>query len=129
MVYTSSIIDLINKSQPVIEWVETIPGKEDDLLEFKIGSFLYLTFYHEQDCCETVYLVDDADVIKQLKEIKNEKLLKLEEKVVTKETEEADSMTSTFYTLTTDKRVVDFRFEGISNGYYSEHVDLRIGGY
>jgi len=59
-----------------------------------------LHLQHEQDCCESVELIDDG----------MDKF--------------ADSFTWTLYTITTTKGDVTLRWCGESNGYYGEGVDV-----
>lgn len=80
--------------------------------------------YHDQDCCECVYV---DDIIGNL-EI-GSKILDFIEKTnsdIEKEEECRDeSFTWTFYTIETDKGYCDIKWYGSSNGYYSERVDFE----
>ncbi len=98
--------------------ISDIKGLEQDSEEVLFitdkGSF---RFYHNQDCCETVYL-EDFNVMGTLKDSTIQEL-------VTKTSDNSkpkydESATHTFYTLRTDKGYLDLRFNGESNGYYSE---------
>lgn len=98
----------------------------DDELIFTgpCGTF---TFYHSQDCCETVEI---SDIVGDLQDLVNEEILMAEE--VSGETPadhkfeyEPESYTWTFYKFATKKGYVDVRWLGESNGYYSESVDLK----
>ena len=85
---------------------------------FEDGSKLEM--YHEQDCCESVYLLDfDNDV----SVLKFAKLLSIEEAVEDGNSRDGSS-TWTFYKLTTDKGRMTMRWYGESNGYYSENVTV-----
>ena len=85
---------------------------------FEDGSKLEM--YHEQDCCESVYLLDfDNDV----SVLKFAKLLSIEEAVEDGNSRDGSS-TWTFYKLTTDKGRITMRWYGESNGYYSEDVTV-----
>lgn len=81
--------------------------------------------WHEQDCCESVYLYDGAD---DIQDILDHPIL-LAEEVTSREnppeTEFVDSFTWTFYKLATVKGNVTLRWLGESNGYYSEAVDFE----
>lgn len=104
--------------------------------------------YHEQDCCEYVYIDDVNGDINDLlntpiliaEEVNSEEFqknfeesFKLEEGkedyrwnyINEKGDYEPDSCTWTFYKLATIKGYVDIRWYGESNGYYSESVDFR----
>ena len=85
--------------------------------------------YHEQDCCEGVYL---EDIVGDLNTLLNTPILMAyvasNHKEVTEANQEInyyhDSSTWTFYHLATIKGYVTLRWIGESNGYYSETVDF-----
>lgn len=84
-------------------------------------------FYHEQDCCEYVYIEQiDGDI----SDLCNSKIIKAE--CVTEQSENTDedsyddrSLTWSFYKFATIHGEVTVRWKGESNGYYSESVDFR----
>ena len=77
-------------------------------------------FYHEQSCCESVWLTQ-VDGISD--KIIGSRIVIAE--VVTDEKDtEYGHITWSFYKIGTSKGMIDFRFQGESNGYYSESVDL-----
>ena len=83
-------------------------------------------FYHEQDCCESVWLtqVDGiSDKIIGSRIVIAEAVTKTDESGIV-DTDEYDSITWSFYKIGTNKGMIDFRFQDESNGYYSETVDL-----
>ena len=77
-------------------------------------------FYHEQSCCEDVWLTQ-VDGISD--KIIGSRIVIAEEVLDEKDTEYGH-ITWSFYKIGTNKGVIDFRFQGESNGYYSETVDL-----
>ncbi len=83
-------------------------------------------FFHQQDCCESVYI---NDIVGDLSDLVGEPLLIAEE--VSGEIpadfneREHESVTWTFYKFATRRGYVDVRWMGESNGYYSESVDLE----
>lgn len=102
----------------------------DDLLIFICEGRKY-KFYHEQDCCESVYI---ADICGDLKSLLGEPLLVAEEicyennempvDVKKEEEENIDvSFTWTFYRFANRRSEVVVRWVGQSNGYYSESVE------
>ena len=103
--------------------IKSITGLESDspkiVIEFEDGNTI--TQYHEQDCCESVSIAQVDGVVSR--HIGSDAYY-LEEKVVNQEAE-YESCTATFYTLKTSKGYLDWRWDGISNGYYSESVDFK----
>ena len=85
------------------------------------GKDIYV-MHHHQDCCETVFL---ADICGSFTDIVGHVILKAEE-VVDKEDAEWGSLTYTFYNITTFYGTVVLRWNGQSNGYYSERVDFEF---
>lgn len=111
-------------------------GKVDGLLGHKVINYkideesmmleredgLIIMFYHMQDCCECV-TIDDVDG--NLNDLLG---TYIEAEEVTREGGNDDLCESelwTFYKFGTDKGYVSIRWLGISNGYYSESVDIR----
>ena len=86
----------------------------------------YVRFYHQQDCCESVYI---ESIVGDLEDLVGEPLLMAEE-VSNYEAEPAhdgeESYTWTFYKFATRKGYVDVRWYGSSNGYYSESVSVEV---
>jgi hypothetical protein len=86
------------------------------------------TFYHEQDCCENVYI---ADTVGDPMSLKGWKLLSVDMDAEN-ESDGWDgfrfdqiSRTVTMVKFVTDENTVSVRWIGESNGYYSESVDLK----
>lgn len=79
------------------------------------------TTYHSQDCCESVWFEDSDNAPDSLE---GETIVKA---YVNSESNPnaSESGTYTFYTLVSRNVSVTFRFNGESNGYYSESVDFR----
>jgi hypothetical protein len=92
---------------------------------FKSTDGFTFKFYHEQDCCESVYL---EDITGNLNDLLNTPILLAEERHNHDNPPEeyTESHTWTFYEFRTIKASVTLRWLGESNGYYSESVDLMI---
>jgi len=95
-----------------------VENRGDRELIFWRADNSYVIFYHEQDCCETVEIVE---VIGNLEDLIDTPILVSEERSSKEETN-YDSQTWTFYEFRTIKGSVTVRWLGESNGYYSESV-------
>jgi len=86
--------------------------------------------YHEQDCCESVYVEDiegDFDNLLHSPLLMAEEVSSYDNISAFADgplNEYDDSYTWTFYKLATAKGYVTIRWYGVSNGYYSESVDF-----
>lgn len=114
--------DLIGKTFDVVRQI----GEDEIRFERMDGHDFRL--YHNQDCCESVYI---ESITGDLADLVGSPILVAEE--ATSDTRPADlpapqyedeSQTWTFYKLATIKGYVDIRWHGSSNGYYSESVDF-----
>lgn len=81
--------------------------------------------YHEQNCCESVYV---EDVVGDMDFLVGSPIRMADEVSNAPDpgplSEYAESYTWTFYKFATLKGYVDIRFYGTSNGYYSESVSF-----
>lgn len=109
---------------------KTLTGiKENkDQIEFITDTEDKYLMYHEQDCCESVYI---EDICGDLNDLLNSEILEAEDISGTmeipyskKEYDPYESVTWTFYKIGTRKGSVTIRWCGSSNGYYSESVDF-----
>lgn len=80
------------------------------------------TFYHEQDCCENVYI---ADTVGDPMSLKGWRLLLVDMDAEMESDFSFESRTVTTVRFVTDENTVSVRWIGESNGYYSERVDLK----
>lgn len=109
--------------------VKVEQSDERIIMTFSDGSVA--TWYHSQDCCETV-VVDD--VVGDWSDLYGHPLLVAEERETDDHHAPAppelprgdDSNTWTFYTFRSIGGSVDVRWHGSSNGYYSESVDFFL---
>ncbi len=106
----------------------------DELLFVDMDGTLF-TFYHENECCESVSI---DDIEGDLDFLVNSPIL-LAERVSSTETDDLppapneygysdDSYTWTFFKFATIKGTVVVKWYGSSNGYYSEDVSFKIMG-
>lgn len=92
---------------------------DEDYFQILTDDCVYI-FYHEYNCCESVWLTQ-VDGISD--KIIGSRIVIAE--VVTDEKDtEYGHITWSFYKIGTNKGMIDFRWQGESNGYYSESVDL-----
>lgn len=98
----------------------------DDEIYFHTNDGQILKMYHDQDCCESVYI---EDICGDLDDLINSPITMAEEIYNVDEdalNEYDDSFTWTFYKFATSKGYVTIRWYGTSNGYYSESVNFVV---
>jgi hypothetical protein len=79
-----------------------------------------LTMHHMQDCCEQVWLEDIIGTPENITGVCH-----YAHEDIARNPIAGESGTWTFYNVQTDKGFVTLRWNGESNGYYSESVDLE----
>ena len=95
-------------------------GEDQILLTTESGREIRI--YHEQDCCETVRIVDTEG---EWHDLIGKPILEATKEEEQRETEDYESETKTALTFRVDGATVISRWIGESNGYYSESVDIR----
>jgi hypothetical protein len=106
----------------------SVKNLSDDRLVFVSDGGINFTFYHQGDCCESVYIEDVCGDLNDLvgspilvaEEVSSSDIGFDESKTPCGGTEA--SFTWTFYRFATIKGSVTVRWFGTSNGYYSEGV-------
>lgn len=102
-----------------------IECKGDNEIQFTDSENNIYHMYHEQDCCEEVYIKDICGNLSHLLDSP----ITMAECIVNKgniDEDEWGTGTWTFYKLATVKGYVTISWYGESNGYYSETVDFVI---
>lgn len=95
-----------------------------DEITIACESELLVTFYHDQDCCESVTIYD---ICGDWEDLLGVKLVHAEERVGSYDDgKEHEYVTWTFYDFQSTKGSVNVRWCGESNGYYSESVNYRF---
>lgn len=110
--------------------VETLKGKvllkidkSDEEIYFHTMDNEVYKMYHDQDCCESVYV---EDVEGDLEDLIGSPITMAEatSSETDRENDWGGSSTWTFYRFATNKGYVTIRWLGESNGYYSERVSF-----
>ena len=104
--------------------VTKVENNDDYEIVFYTEDGYKYSMYHEQDCCESVYV---ESIVGDLNDLVGEEVLMAEESSSTDVpplSEYDDSHTWTFYKLASRKGYIDIRWYGSSNGYYSEGVSV-----
>ena len=110
----------------IFKTIKNINLREDSdevKIEFTDGS--YITQHHEQDCCEHVWVSQiDGSTLRHI----NAELYSIDERLEDMRDDASESGTYTFYNIQTSKGYLDWRWQGESNGYYSESVTMEFHG-
>jgi hypothetical protein len=115
-------VDLLTLKGKVITDVVGLKVSSDEvLIEFSDGT--QVKMFHVQGCCESVYI---EDVCGDVNDLIGSTIVHFEERTNEGDTEWG-SFTHTFYDIQTTKGCVNIRWNGESNGYYSESVEIIAG--
>jgi len=121
-------------SQMIGKTMVSVKQIDNDRIEFVDTEGVEYALYHQQDCCESVYI---EDVVGDLQHLVNAPLYMAEEVYSSDEPKTNvtgdysytdESHTWTFYKFATVHGYVTIRFYGSSNGYYGETANLYING-
>jgi hypothetical protein len=101
-------------------------NETDDEIRFETSDGDVYLMYHDQSCCENVYI---ESIVGDIKSLIGQEVLLAEE--VGSDgfgpiNEYEESYTWTFYKIATIKGHIDIRWYGSSNGYYSESVTFGL---
>ena len=97
-------------------------GDDSIVINFEDGS--YIRMFHEQECCEAVW-IEDIESNKDISDYKDAVVIDMY--VTTRvNLRDEESGTFTFYNLNTSKGSINIRWNGESNGYYSEEVSTYL---
>ena len=105
-------------------------NESDDKLLFICEDGSKYSMFHEQECCEDVYI---DDICGELSDLIGYPILQAEESTNVDENPEGldknkrqqDGFTWTFYKFRTIKGGVTIRWYGTSNGCYAEKADFK----
>ncbi len=110
------------------EKLVSVEGCEVDSegIAFKTESGKVFNMYHDQDCCESVRIVQiDGDVADLVGEVFDAREESGETPADYADFNFDYSYTWTFYVIRTERGTVTIRWLGESNGYYSESVSFK----
>jgi hypothetical protein len=94
--------------------------KDNDAVIFTLDDGGQFMLSHDQDCCESVSV---ESLSGDFEDLVGEPLFIAEVRTAEGPSSEyGDTSTWTFYTFSTIKGTVDLKWQGSSNGYYSESV-------
>lgn len=116
----------------VKDLVKCMVGDTFDKVKTSVDEMVFenddvsITFYHEQDCCESVRI---EDICGDIADLVSSPILSAS--IETNDTDATgidwpESFLWTFYKFATIKGYVTVRWLGESNGYYSEEVDVIV---
>lgn len=124
--YNENVYIEVLKGQTITKVEGLEENSEEVFIHTKEGNVY--KFYHEQDCCESVYLSDfegeESDLINGLIVNAEEVSESGDEGSDNKPSGYCESFTWTFYKIDTTKGSLWMRWLGESNGYYSESINI-----
>jgi hypothetical protein len=112
--------EMIGTTMSSVKRLDVSDGDELHFIDTKGNLY---RFYHQQDCCEGVYI---EDICGDLDDLVGSPILVAQGYSNHPDNDEDISSTWTFYTFRTVKGTVSVRWYGSSNGYYSESVNYEF---
>jgi hypothetical protein len=113
--------DSVNFSDLIGKTLKDVVSSSNEI-NFYTECGLHYRMFHEQDCCEHVYI---DNIEGSLEYLIGRPIYSASEDSDRGPCEEwGDSVTWTFYRLRTDREFVHITWRGSSNGYYSEGVSF-----
>lgn len=117
------IVEFSELKNKTLKNVEVLDDQE---IIFTTSDGKKYKLYHEQNCCENVYL---EDIDGNIEDLIGQTVLDAYESTSRDKSPAntyAESYTWTFYSIRTVKTSITIRWYGESNGYYSEEVDFVL---
>lgn len=97
-------------------------NRDDDEIVFRTKEGNAYKMYHDQDCCESVWI---EDIVGGLEDMAGERVIfAYESSSEVEDTEYGDVQQWTFYNIATQRNSATIRWNGSSNGFYSIAVDF-----
>ncbi len=124
--YTAARVKSANTLQDLIgglTFVSVEHDKQQEKIVFQMADGWRFELYHEQECCETVWL---EDINGDLNDLVGTPIIVAEKRSRFDEDSEDDSKTWTFFCFRTTKGTVDVSFAGTSNGCYRVDADMCV---
>lgn len=99
-------------------------GEGEDRISFTTNTNAVYNMYHEQNCCEEVYI---ESINGNIADLLNTPVILAEKITETGDNDNGwETYTWTFYKIGTIKGTVTIRWNGGSNGDYSEEVSIAL---
>ena len=122
-----TVLNHVTPLMPLLGRVAVRVQQDGEELRFDLDDGAVVRLYHEQECCEEVYI---ESIVGELGNLVGSPIMVAEGVIgdlpKLEDDYENDSYTWTFYKFRTIKGSVDVRWYGSSNGCYGESVDICV---